>query len=357
MIDRVPLDYQQWNKKSVSAEEFGVALTSDASRTQMFRYQAPDSGQAFNVLRIDGRPDQETGPTTITANSWDYRIDPLRTAKLAIFAKHSGGVVYDVELPGATINHNRPLNNEGGFQTKAQFLGALKGDFTPLAQTQLEAIDSIAHFEEGQEVRFMGESLATFSLAAMALVMARGDFKPLTITAMDLIEPVNAYGDTSLIHMAKMMHTLATVENDRRGLYINENAAIGYPEFMPYEKLNKQTAAIDKYVKGLRQQQIPVLASGAGLRKGVHTVLGQVLGGKLPYQPLTTDSEITVIRGADSTVTSPDDFEKLAAHVHDSGVSVRLMEIANGTRGSETPIGHSMTDGLGRAASLAALRQ
>jgi hypothetical protein len=367
MIEKMPLEYKNWSADVVSADEMGILLGGEDTYSQMHRYSTPDGNQQFNVLEIDGRPEGQDGPTIISGNSWNYRLDPLVTYKMRILAKQRGARVFMSELPGITINHSDPFNNTGARQSVEQMRHAFAGNFDPLSKMQLEAVDSLAHFEEGQTVQFFGESLASYSVASMASVISKGEFKPLHISRMELVEPVNAYGDTSLIHMAQIMKTLGTVEDARRATYIAENKEIGYSDAVPYEQIDDRTAAIDKFVKGLRQQLIPVLISGGGLRKGVHTVLGRVLDAQAVHAPLTHKSNIIVARGSDSTVTVPEHFEQLASHVRDSGVSVRLIEFTDSdTDYSEeqlskikkgeairTAIGHSTLDSIGRMASYA----
>jgi hypothetical protein len=369
MIEKIPLEFKKWSTEHISPDKLGISLGGTDTLSQMHRYSTPDGNQQFNVLEVDGRPEGREGPTIISGNSWNYRLDPLVTYKMRILAKQRGARIFMSELPGVTINHANPLDNTGARQTREQFLGAFRGNFNPLSKMQLEAVDSFAHFEEGEDVQFFGESLASYSVASMASVISKGDFKPLHISKMELVEPVNAYGDTSLIHMAKMMNTLGTVEDTRRGIYIGENKKIGYPEAVPFEQISLETAAIDKYVKGVRRQLIPVLASGGGLRKGVHTMLGHILSADAEYAPLTSDSSIIVSRGADSTVTNPRHFEQLAGHVRESGISVRLVEFTDSDNdyseeeleridkklSLRTPIGHSTLDSLGRMATYASV--
>lgn len=359
MFEIMPLDYKKWDSNTVSPEDFGIALATDETRTILHRYSTPDGSQQFNVLEVDGRPnDQEGHPVgidTISSTPWSYRIDPLFTDKMAILAKQRGVRVFASEIPGVTINQADPFNNDGARLTREQSRALLRGNFGPIARTQFEAIRSYANFTEGQEVAFYGESMAVGALAAMIREMSDGTITPLTIAKAEFNEPVNVFGDTTLLQMYKLMIRLGRLENTRRGLYIQENAQIGYPEAMPYEDIDERTAAIDTYVKGMRQQGVSALITGVALRKGMHTVLADIVAKDTAYYPITSDSEIMFGRGADSSANEPGDFESLNEYISGSRVKVRMLEFTDGETDGHTPIGHSFTDSLGRAASMATL--
>lgn len=345
------LDYRRWNESS--DDELGVATTDKT--VELHRYIA-ENGQSFNVLDVDartvGESGEQEGPTIVGAISFDYRIDPLLTHKMSILAHHASARVLMSELPGVSVDHDDPFHTKGAWQTPAQTVAAFSGNFDPLALEQLRAVDSVAHFQDGDEIQLFGQSLGAYSVTAMTRVLANGSFeKALTVPKMTLFEPVNAYGNYYLINQLKMLKNLATTEDTRRQVYLDENAQIGHP-MRAFEQLSDETLAIDKFVKSRPAQIIATYASGAGLRKGLHSALYDAMNNKTEDGPHLADAEIIVARATDSTVSHDEDLISLADAAHDAGGSVRLVKFSAG-EGETTPLGHHSPDSLGRMADLA----
>ena len=151
--------------------------------------------------------------------------------------------------------------------------------------------------------------------------------------------------------MIQLSRGLATIENTRRGEYIRENIAIGYPGAVPYEEVSPEEAEIDAFLK--KKQQLPVLLSGAGLRAGLDKLIADALDGNNPHRPLSKDTEFIMTRGVDSIATDPRAFIKFRERMHEHGMPVRLVEMINGEKGSASRrIGHAALDSLGNTASF-----
>ena len=341
------LDHRHW--KGASALELGTA--EDDKLIQTHRYEA-ENGQSFNVLEVDARKEGKPDKTIVGAISFDYRIDPLIRLKMAILAHHTSSRVLMTELPGVTVDHNEPFHTKGGWQTPWQTVAAFSGNFDPIAKQQLEAADSVAKFKDGDSIELFGQSLGAYSITAMTRVLAKGEFhKNLRVSKMTLFEPVNAYGNHYLVDQLKMLKSLATIEDARRQLYLDENEAIGHP-MRAFEQISPETARIDKYVKTRPGQIIATYASGAGLRKGLHTALYNAMADKRSEGPRLDEAQIIVARAADSTVSHEEDLLSLAGAAHEAGGSVRLARFTSG-ESDNTPFGHHAPDSLGRMADLA----
>lgn len=349
-FETAPLDHRRWG--GTPDAELGTEVPG--RMPHLHRYAAPN-GQAFNVLEIDEREDKDgrkSGSTIVGALSFDYRIDPLLTQKMGILAHHNKARVLMTELPGVTVDHDDPYHTRGAWQTPVQTVAAFSGNFDPLALQQLNAVDHVADFQDGEEIQLFGQSLGAYSITAMARVLASGNFpKRLAVSKMTLFEPVNAYGNYYLINQLKVLKNLATTEDARRQSYLNENEHIGHP-MRAFEQLSDETRAIDNYVKSRPLQIVSTYASGAGLRKGLHTALRDATANRDADGPRLHEADITVARAIDSTVSHEKDLISLADAAHESGVPVRLVEFTSGG-GDLTPLGHHSPDSLGRMADLA----
>jgi hypothetical protein len=371
MIETLPLEYTRWNVNTVSPEELGVALLDDPTRTKIHSHTTPDGRQHWNILEIDGRPEDTDGVregiNVIVASPWGSRISPIPAHKGAVVAQQRGARVWISDTPSQAIRYDAPFNDKGHQLTREQLAGVRVGNFGPLAHTVLEGIDSYAHFEEGEEIQVIGESMAANTIVYMVNDIAEGKFKPLNVTRMELIEPVNVYGDKTPLGIYQIAKALGgkSIEALRRGLYIRENNEIGYPNAVLYESIDDETAKINKYIHSIRRQRLAAFALGSGLRKGFHTVLDRVLSTKTENSPLTPDSKIILSRAADSTVTFRTHYEQLADHMKKFDVPIQLIEfidsienyseqtrdeIENGTK-KLTRIGHSFADSIGRWAT------
>lgn len=348
MSEKIELGLQPW--LDVSSDELGY--TSSGLRSSITRYNEGEKHQQqFNVLDIDAR-NGEPGPTIITSTPFNYRIDPLMRRRMTQLATHSKARVLASELPGVTIDLDDPENTGGDYQTIPQTLMALCGNFDLLAAKQLEAIDSVANFADGDQIQLVGHSLSAYSMVAMARVIAQGKLydKQLAITRMDLIEPVNAYGNHTIDHQIKMFFQLAQLEDQRRQLYLQENVRIGHGDIGAYEKISPFTAKADKYVK--RRQVLAIYASGAGLRKGMTPALDQAF----EASPDLRNTQFVLSRGIDSTASFENDLLSAAYAIRNSGGKAETIAFV-AEKGDSTPMGHSVLDSLARMASYAVTRK
>jgi hypothetical protein len=186
----------------------------------------------------------------------------------------------------------------------------------------------------------------------MLRVLAREEFEVQpTITRMDFHEPVNAHRNRSIAAQVKMYIQLATVEDERRQLYLAQNKkywpndAIG-----AYEKISKVTAKIDKHVK--RRQVLPIYAGGAGLRKGLHTALANALDANHDFR----DIPMVFSRAAQSTASFEKDLLAGAGVVREHGGQAETVTLV-AESGDPTPIGHAALDSFAYMASYAHARK
>jgi len=339
------LDYRQWIGSTDA--ELGTAL---ADTSKIHRYQA-FNGQAFNVLEVDGRRG-EGGPVIVGAASFDCRIDPLLTKRMGILAHHSGARVFMAELPGVTVDHADPFHTRGAWQTPMQTAMAAAGNFDMLAKKQLKAIDSIAHFQDGDEIQLFGQSMGAYSAASMARVLAKNSYrKQIVISKMTLVEPVNAWRNNNAIEHFKMVRNLIVNEDARRQVYLDENDLIGHPT-AAYEQLTDETKRIHQHMRSRISQRMAAYAAGMGLRKSLYTVLSDVISDRDPGGTHLHEADITVARASSSTVSLDTDLLALSDAAHEQGVWLRLTEFEAGA-GDPTPLGHHSADSLGRMADLA----
>lgn len=319
------LDYRHWSGNS--KRDLGIA--NDDKLVRVHRYVA-ENGQSFNVLEADARKEGKDGATIVGAVSFDYRIDPLVAQKMSILAHHTSSRVLMAELPGVTVDHEDPFNTKGGWQTPYQTIAAFSGNFDPIAKQQLEAVDWVAKFEDGDSIELFGQSLGAYSVTAMTRVLAKGEFrKNLRVSKMTLFEPVNAYGNYFLLNQLKMLKNLATIEDALRQRYLDENEFIGHP-MRAFEQIAPETARIDRHVKSRLAQFIATYASGAGLRKGLHTALYDAMANRRSDGPHLNEAQIVVARAAESTVSHDADLLSLADAAHEAGGSVRLARFTSG---------------------------
>jgi len=350
MSEKLTLDLDRWTGST--SDELGYTSPSLFAETHRFK---DTNGQEFNVLEIDGRKEGTDGPTILSSTSFDYRIEDLLERRMAILATHKNARVLLAEIPGVTMDRQNPFNTKGAWQTPKQTLFASMGDFDLLAEQQLRAIDATVGLEEGMDVQLFGESLGAYAVVAMARVMAQRTFnKGLRVTQMDLVEPVNAYGNHTFIRQALMLKNLATIEDTRRAIYLDEeNARIGHGDIVAFEKQSEENMRIDKHVK-LRQIPATYL-TGAGLSKGLHTALTHALANTDNDGPQLRDADIFLSRAVDSTVSFEKDLASAANTIRENGghAFTYSLEAADGDK---TPIGHHILNSLGRLASYAELR-
>ncbi|HEY8886182.1 MAG TPA: hypothetical protein VIM31_01630 [Candidatus Microsaccharimonas sp.] len=343
MSETVEIGLKQWENSS--SDELGFTSPDVTRKTTRF---INDKGQQFNVVDVDARNGQP-GPTVLTSMSFDFRAQPLYEARMATIGTQLQARVISSEIPGITINLDDPDHTRGDFQTPHQTAMALFGDFDPLAEEQFKAMYEVGELSDDDEYQFLGGSLGAYSVVAMARAMANGKLfgKNFNVTRMDLIEPVNAYGNYTILRQGKILYNLATTEDQRRQVYLAENAARGYGDSgKAFEKISPYTLKQDKYVKG--RQVLATYATGIGLRKGLHAALEDAL----ERAPDLRGTDIALYRAKDSTVSFEADLQSASQTIRDNGGQAEAFTLV-GEVGDATPIGHHVLDSHDRNASFA----
>jgi hypothetical protein len=350
MSETIEVGIKQW--ESASSDELGFTSPDVTKKTTRFTNAA---GQQFSVIDIDAR-NGEPGPTILSSPSFDFRAQPLYEARLATIAVQANARIMSSEIPGVTIDLDDPYRTQGDFQTRHQTTMALFGDFDPLAAEQLKAMYEVGELSDDDEYQFLGGSLGAYAVVAMARAMAHGKLfgKNLNFTRMDLIEPVNAYGNYTLLRQGKMLLSLAGLEDKRRKeFYLAENEARGYGDSgKAFETISAETLKQDVFVKSRPQQIIATYATGIGLRKGLHTALENALHDA----PELRGMNIALIRGLDSTVSHETDLQSAAHTIRESGGRATTFTLV-GEAGDPKPIGHHVLDSHDRNGSFAKARQ
>jgi hypothetical protein len=207
----------------------------------------------------------------------------------------------------------------------------------------------VGELTEDDEYQFFGESLGAYAVVAMVRAMANGKLfgKNFNVTRMHLLEPVNAYGNYTILRQGKMLYSLAKTEDQRRQVYLAENAARGYGDSgKAFEKISLDTSKQDKHVKA--RQFFASYATGIGLRKGLHSALEDALQGA----PELRGTDIALYRAKDSTVCFESDLQSASQTIRDNGGQAEIFTLV-GEAGDATPIGHSVLDSHDRNASFA----
>jgi hypothetical protein len=345
MSEKVTLYLDKW--KDVTDNEIG--LTSGDLKTELHRYKN-DQNQEFNIFIADARKSADD-PTIISSTSFDYRIDPLLENSTKILANRSNARVIVSEIPGITMDRDHPYQTTGAWQTPRQTLLAFSGDFDPLTYEMLNGIKAVAGLERGAKLQFKGNSLGAYAVVSMArnIALRRID-EDYQITRMDLIEPVNSYGNYTLARQAFILRSLATTEDQRRQLYLGENTTIGHGEIKAFEQQSDENMRIDRYIKSRPRQILATYLTGAGLRKGLDSALKDALSNRDSDGPHLREAKIVIARGIDSTVSFENDLISVADTVRENGGQVQTISLKAET-GDTTPIGHHVLDSYARLAS------
>jgi len=341
--------------------EIGVARRNDASsdipevdyaaiKTKTSRF-TNSKKQKFNILDIDAR-NGEPGPTILTSTAFNYRFQPLYIAVMTTLAVQSGARVVSSEIPGITIDLDDPLHTTGDFQTPAQTMLALSGDYDPLGTEQIKAMYEVGELSEDDEYHFVGVSFGACAVVAMARALSKRKLfaKKFNVTEMDLIDPVNAFGNHTIVRQAQLLYNLATTEDQRRQLYLAENEAGGYGDGgKEFTKISPDASKHDKHVK--LRQIVATYATGIGLRKGLHTTLADALRDA----PELRNMHVTLSRANDSSVCRDSDLQSAAETIRQSGGRADVQTLV-GKQGEKIPIGHHVLDSISRYGSFAKAR-
>lgn len=348
MSKNVEIGIGEW--RGVSSDELG--FTGSHLHTEDHRYVA-ENGQAFNVFIADARPNG-VGPTYLTSTSFDYRMDTLLRRGASVLATQSGARVAVSEVPGVTADFDDPFHTKGAWQTPLQSLTAFTGNFDRLSLMQLEAFDKYLVFKDGDEIQVGGRSLAAYMAVSMLSNLARHRFsKNLKVSRVDLVEPVNAFGNQTITRQLKMLQQLASYEEDMRtNVYIPENAEIGHQT----DRFEDESELNDRILKHVRRTQfLATYLSGAGLRKGLDPTLIYAMADKTNDGIGLHEADITISRGNASRVSFEKDLLAAREAIRRVGGDAKVLEFTDAP-GTDTPIAHHALDSLGRMASYAQRR-
>ncbi len=351
MTDVAQVGYMEW--EGTSAGELGYG--DDVQQTD-HRYHA-ENDQIFNLFEADARR-SESDPTIIVPASHKYRIDDLLRRRMSIFAHHTNSQVIAVETPGMTMNQSdfdadvySKVHTDGAFMTPAQKLASLIGDFSDIADTQIEAINEVIGFHKGQEVQIFGESMGVV-LAAFAWRGLRRAQLGVSVSRLGLFEPVNALGFRTPVHQALMIRDLVKHEVPNiRNNYFPENDEIGHGDVGAFEDSSDRAAQISRVLN--RQQRLNGFLTGFALKRSLAALVVDGLKETADYGEGLRDTAITLWRATHSTVSRATDVDKAGEAIQDAGGDVRVVELVEGKSDRTKVVAHHTNNSLGRQASFA----
>lgn len=244
---------------TIELDHRSANLSIDGVVTTIRDVPSENGKQIIRVIDADGRKDAR-GETIILPASYKSRGDTTAAARANILAARLSARVTYIETPGVGINKS------AGSLTPKQLLTVARGNFDPLAGTQLDALDEVLNLSDGQEVRFIGYSMAGWAAAAMALRLARGHFrdKKIIIPRIDFIEAVNdqPYQPLDLYQRMQREHPFGQ-------RYANENIENGF---------SASNITIDTTPRLNRQQAVAIGALSIGIpRSGFAPILKQAI--------------------------------------------------------------------------------
>jgi len=349
MSEKIQLSLNDW--RGVTSDELGY--TGPHLKTEEHRH-VTKNGQAFNVFIADARPDG-VGPTYLTSTQYDYRMDNLLRRNSAIFATQTGSRVAVSEVPGISFDPDNPFHTKGAWQTPHQSLMAATGNYDPLSLVILDAFDTYLDFKDGDEIQVGGRSLGAYMAVSMLSNLALHKFsKSLKVSRVDLVEPVNAFGNRHISHQVRILKELASYEEEMRiKAYLPENEEIGHPgvRFEDESELN------DRILKYVRRTQFPAtILTGAGLRKGLDPVLVHAMADRTNDGIGLHEAEISIAYGNASHVSFEKDLVAAQEAVRQVGGEVKLLMLTDEDGGGNKPMAHHALDSFARMASYAQRR-
>jgi hypothetical protein len=338
------IDYRQW--RGSTADELGYG-TGNQYPSLSYRHKA-DNGQQINVFVVDGRRSDDD-PTIVGSTSYNYRLDNMLEVQSTITAHQATARVITAEMPGVTILAKNPRHTEGDFITVPQLVANIMGDFDSIALSQLEAIDAAVSLRSGESIQLRAESLGTAAIAAMLRVLSDDRFtKPLSVSAVDIIESVNTYGNRKFLRPIQVLKKLENIEAPLNEFYFDENRIIGHNAVTSFERISRENMAIWEFLT--KKQQLAVISPAIGLHRSLHLALAAGLLGNKNFR----DIPIAFYRGVDSSVSLESDVMAAAEALSELGGNTRVVNLVAGL-GDETKIGHHFATSLGRYASFAQL--
>jgi hypothetical protein len=338
------IDYQQW--RGSTADELGYG-TGNQYPSFTYRHHA-NNGQQTNVFVVDGRRSDDD-PTIVGSTSYNYRLDNMLEVQSTITAHQNSARVIVAEMPGVTIDPKDPWNTRGDRMTLPQLVTQSMGSFDATALSQLEAIDAAVSLRSGEPIHLRAESLGTVAIAAMLRVLSEDRFtKPLSVSAVDIIESVNTFGDGKFLRPLHVLKKLENIEAPLHEFYFDENRIIGHAAVTAFERMSRENMAIWEFLT--KKQQLAVISPAIGLHRSLHSSLTAGLAGNESFRTIP----ITFYRGIDSSVSLESDSIAAAAALLELGGNARVVNLM-AARGDETKIGHHFGTSLGRCASFAQL--
>lgn len=221
-------------------------LSTKDVATTIHDVPANSNKQVIRVINADGRQ-TISDETIILPASYKSRGDETAEMRAEILAARMHARVVYVETPGIGINEN------AGRLSPLQLFSVARGNFDPLAASQLDALDSVLHLTDGQEVRFIGYSMGGWAAAAMARQLSRGYFpdKKISIPRIDFIEAVNDQPYRTLDLYKRIQQ-----ENTYNQRYYDENTENGIPALLSQHPAasyldKKQVAALSALSLGI----------------------------------------------------------------------------------------------------------
>ena len=339
-------DYREYI--GATQDELGYG---DSVVTSLSDYIA-DNGQHVGVYVAEPRRKTDEG-VVVMPQMHDYRNEPLSMVRAQIMAHKIGRKVALVETPGTVglmkverdgsyATHDLTLPLDGSRQTADQLLKASKGDFSPHAEIQLDAVVDTLGITESTPITLYGESMGAVTASHMIGHIAG---RKLLLDNVILHESVNPTGNHGLLWLVSLLRNLSGVESIRRDHYFVENEEIGHP-FRAFEQVSATNKSLDDARKSFKQQGLGSIVNGIGMRVG----LEKTLLNNLDHYGLRRAPRILLTRGDNSTVSDSKGYEQLTDELKDDGIFV---ENAHFKDKGETPVGHFFLMSLGRQANYA----
>lgn len=258
----------------IELDHLGANLSTDGITPERHAYTTPDNRQTIRMIVADGRPDKTegSGQTIIWPASFGSRADRLEAVRTNILAARLEARVAYVETPGVSIDINDVANTDAGHLSASQLLSVANGNFAPLARLQLEALDDALQFDNEQELRLIGYSMACWSAVSMAKVVNRRTInnKKIEITDMDLFEPVNDQN----YRLDRLHRDIDREEPFGTRYFIDENGELGL-DVLPFDRESDEHKAL--HTQLTQQQSLAINALSLGLRRGFSRDLAQVV--------------------------------------------------------------------------------
>lgn len=345
-------------REFIGASDAELGTDRDLLTSRYREWQDKENGQRLGLFIVEPKRELSGGApetTVIMPAQHDYRIDPLWQERARILASKLDARIICAETPGVVglleedgadgVPYETLEPLDGQKQTKEQRVGALTGDFTPLAKTQVEAISDILHedgdsLEAAGRVVLLGQSMgAAMSVDMIKELQKRG----VNLTDVIAFEMVNTHKSrVNPVGMLQIAKNLGGIEAARRDTMIAENEIIGRGDMTAFERISERTAAIDKYRKG--QQAMSVAGGAIAL---MNSDVGSLIK-TLDSYGKSKRPNIQLVRGRESTVAKQDDYNRLENALQSIGANVQQFTIIG-----DEAMGHHVSDSLVRQHGIA----